>query len=147
MEKILAYNHKAKYKYRIYNVIECGLILKSTEIKPIKKKHVNILNSYIIFKKNEIFIVKLKIFHISETQMLSYSSASKTRKIIAHRKEILYLYKEHNKKGTTLIPTKIIEKRGWIKLIIGCACINQNMMKLYNRKAKQNRSLSTYETI
>ena len=48
-------NRKANFNYEILERIECGIVLKGTEIKSIRMGKANIKDSYGIIKNNEFF--------------------------------------------------------------------------------------------
>ena len=54
-------NRKANFNYEILERIECGIVLKGTEIKSIRMGKANIKDSYGIIKNNEVFILNMHI--------------------------------------------------------------------------------------
>ena len=49
-------NRKARFNYEIIDTIECGIVLKGTEIKSIRDGKANIKDSYGIIRNNEVYI-------------------------------------------------------------------------------------------
>ena len=45
-------NRKARFNYEIIDTIECGIVLKGTEIKSIRDDKANIKDSYGIIRKS-----------------------------------------------------------------------------------------------
>ena len=54
--KLLANNKKARHEYFIEEVYECGIELKGTEVKSIKKGKVSIKESYCMIENSEVFV-------------------------------------------------------------------------------------------
>ena len=54
-------NRKAKYNYEILKEIECGIELKGTEIKSLKKGSANITDAYARIKNKEVYIINMYI--------------------------------------------------------------------------------------
>ena len=59
-------NRKASFEYFIKEKIECGIELKGTEIKSIRKGSVNINDSYARIKNYEVFLINMYIAKYEE---------------------------------------------------------------------------------
>ena len=111
-------NRKAKFDYFIEDTYECGIVLKGSEIKSIRNGKVNLKDSYAIIKNNELYILNM---HISkyENSGAFILEETRTRKLLAHKKEIFKMRDKLNIEGYTLIPIKLYFKDGKAKLLIG----------------------------
>ena len=85
--KKIADNKKARFNYSIEDSIECGVVLKGTEVKSVTSGSISFLDSFAEIINNEVW---LKGFHISE---YSYSSIfnhdpDRAKKLLLHKDEI-----------------------------------------------------------
>ncbi len=121
-------NRKAKYDYFIEDTYECGIVLKGSEIKSIRDGKANLKDSYGIIKNNELYILN---FHISkyENSGIFNHDETRTRKLLAHKKEIYKMRDKINIEGYTLIPIKLYMKNGKAKILIGVAKGKKNYDK------------------
>ena len=55
------FNRKAKFNYFIENEIECGIELKGTEIKSIRKGSVSLDDAYARIKKGEVVLTNMYV--------------------------------------------------------------------------------------
>ena len=83
-------NRKANFNYEILERIECGIVLKGTEIKSIRMGKANIKDSYGIIKNNEVFILNMHISPYDNGGVFNHEE-TRTRKLLLHKKEILKL--------------------------------------------------------
>ena len=99
-------NKKARYDYFIEEEIECGIVLKGTEIKSIRSGLANIKDCYAIIRDNEIFLLNMHISKYEEGSIFNHDE-TRTRKLLLHKKEILKLKDKLTLQGYTLIPIKL----------------------------------------
>lgn len=118
---IFAENRKADYDYNILEVYEAGLVLIGQEVKSIKAGHINLSGSYVVFKGPEPYLVGAKIPPWQPKNAPSDYNPEQPRKLLLNNKEIRYLLGKANEKGFTMIPLKVYEKHGRIKLEFGLA--------------------------
>ena len=114
----LLQNKKANFNYVIEDTLEAGLSLTGSEVKSLKSKLGSILEAYLVFKGDEVF---LQNAHIPEYTNGGYANHKplRLRKILLHRVEIDDLYSQTKEKGISLVPLRIYIKNRKIKLLIG----------------------------
>jgi len=122
-------NKKAYFNYFIIDTYECGIVLKGTEIKSIKKGSSNITDSYIRIKNNEAYIINMFIEKYDKGNIFNHNTTEE-RKLLLHKKEIKKLKEQVSKGGITLIPLKVYLKNGLAKVQIGVA----KGKKLYDKR-------------
>ncbi len=117
---VIANNPKARHDYTILSTLECGIVLHGTEVKSIRNKKVNLKDSYALVKNNELFVINM---HISVYDEGSFSNVNptRTRKLLANKKEIIKLANEIKQKGCTLVPLSIYFYKNHVKLEIAVA--------------------------
>ena len=121
-------NKKAKFDYFIEDTFECGIVLKGTEIKSIRSGKANLKDSYGIIKNNELYILNMHISRYEAGNIFNHEE-TRTRKLLAHKKEIYKMKNKLNIEGYTLIPVKLYIKDGKAKILLGVAKGKKIMIK------------------
>ena len=111
-------NKKVRYDYFIEEEIECGIVLKGTEIKSIRAGLANIKDCYAIIRDNEVFLLNMHISKYEEGSIFNHDE-TRTRKLLLHKKEILKLKDKLTLQGYTLIPIKLYFKNNKAKILLG----------------------------
>jgi SsrA-binding protein len=116
--KSIATNRKAFHDYEILEKVEAGLALTGSEVKSIRAAKVNISEAYAQCHKGELFILNL---HINPYDRLGGYAPDplRKRKLLLHKKEIVALTAEVERKKLTLIPLSLYFKQQWVKVEIG----------------------------
>lgn len=122
-------NRKARFNYEIIDTIECGIVLKGTEIKSIRDGKANIKDSYGIIRNNEVYILNMHISPYENGGVFNHQE-TRTRKLLLHKKEILKLKNKLELEGFTLIPLKLYFVNGKAKIELGLC----NGKKLYDKR-------------
>ena len=122
-------NRKARFNYEIIDTIECGIVLKGTEIKSIRDGKANIKDSYGIIRNNEVYILNMHISPYENGGVFNHQE-TRTRKLLLHKKEILKLRDKLEIDGYTIIPLKIYFVKNKAKILLGVAKGKKN----YNKK-------------
>ena len=122
-------NKRARHDYFIEDEIECGIVLKGTEIKSIRAGQCNITDSYGHIRKGEIFVLNMFIAQYKQGNIFNHEE-TRTRKLLMHRREILKLNDKVRLEGYTLIPLKVYIKNNKAKLLLG-VCKGK---KLYDKR-------------
>ena len=111
-------NRKARFNYDVIDTIECGIVLKGTEIKSIRAGKANIKDSYGIVKNNEAYILNMHISPYENGGVFNHEE-TRTRKLLLHKNEILKLKNKLELEGFTLIPLKVYFVNGKAKIELG----------------------------
>ena len=133
-------NRKARYDYFIYDTYECGIELKGSEIKSIRAGKANLKDSYVIIRKNELYIINMHISKYENGGVFNHDE-TRTRKLLAHKKEIYKMRDKIDIEGYTLIPIKLYFKNGKAKLLIAVAKGKKNYDK---KEAIKERDIDKY---
>jgi len=145
-EKTLVLNRKARHEYFIDETYEAGIELKGSEVKSCRMGKANFKDGYINIKKGEAFLVSS---HISPYEQGSVYNPDpdRDRKLLLHKRQIMYLLGVAKKDGMTLIPLRLYLKKGKVKLEIGVARGKQlfdkrNSKKDADAKRQMDRAMS-----
>ena len=111
-------NKKASYDYFIEQEIECGIVLKGTEIKSIRNGQANIKDCYAIIKNNEVFLLNMYIAKYNDASIFNHDER-RTRKLLLNKSEILKLRDKVEISGYTLVPIKLYFKGNKAKILLG----------------------------
>ena len=122
-------NKKASFNYYILDEIEAGIVLTGTEVKSVRKGSVDLKDSYIRIKNNEVFIINMYIAKYEEGNIFNHDER-RERKLLLHKHEIIKLDKEIELNHYTLIPLKLYFKKGKAKILLGL-CKGK---KLYDKR-------------
>ena len=127
--KIIVNNSKARYLYFLEDFIECGIELKGSEIKSIRRNGASLHDSYIVIKNDEAFILNMHIAPYENGNVFNHEP-NRTRKLLLHKSEILKLAKKAKEKVMTIVPIKIYLKKGKVKVEIALG----KGKKLYDKR-------------
>ena len=127
--KIIAENRKARFDYFIEDTYECGIELQGTEVKSVRLGKVNMKDSYALIKNGELFVLGMHISPYEQGNIFN-KDPLRTRKLLAHKKEIQKLIGMVKQKGVTLVPLSLYWVKNKIKLEIGIA----RGKKLYDKR-------------
>lgn len=128
-------NKKASFDYFIEEEIECGIVLKGTEIKSIRNGQANIKDCYAIVKNNEVFLLNMYIAKYNDASIFNHEER-RTRKLLLNRREILKLKDKIEISGYTLVPIKLYFKKNRAKILLGVCKGKKNYDKRESIKEK-----------
>lgn len=114
-------NPKAGFDYEILETIEAGLVLEGHEVKSIKTGKVSIKGSYVKIVNGELFLIGATISPYQPANTPKDYDPQRSRKLLISKKEISALIGTSHAHGLTLVPLKIYDKRGRLKLLVGIA--------------------------
>jgi len=128
-------NKKATFDYFIEEEIECGIVLKGTEIKSIRNGQANIKDCYAIIKNNEVFLLNMFISKYENGSIFNHDER-RTRKLLLNKKEIFKLRDKVEISGYTLVPIKLYFKGNKAKVLLGVCKGKKNYDKRESIKEK-----------
>ncbi len=132
MSKIYSENKKGYYDYNILDKFEAGIVLFGQEVKSIRTGRINLSGSYVSLKDSELYLVGVKIPPYQPNNAGAGYNEERLRKLLLNKKEINELTGKAKQKGFSLIPLKVYDKSGRIKLEFGLA----KGKKKYDKKEK-----------
>jgi len=119
--KVIAENRRARYDYAIDDDIECGIILKGSEVKSLRQGGANIAESYAAVEDGELWLVNSYIAPYAQAKTFGHEERRR-RKLMVSRKELSNLWNETQRKGMTLVPLVMyFNHRGMAKIKLGIA--------------------------
>lgn len=128
--KIAAQNRKARHDYFIEDTYECGIVLLGTEVKSIRKGSLNLKDSYAHIKNGELFLIGMHVSPYEQGNIHNHDPF-RTRKLLAHAREIRKLNTLSQADGYSLVPLSVYFKDGKVKVELAVA----KGKKLYDKRA------------
>ena len=122
-------NKKAYFDYFIEEEYECGIVLKGTEIKSIRKGSVDLKDTFARIKNGEIYVINMYIAKYDEGNRFNHDER-RERKLLLHKKEINKIFNIVKQDGKTLVPLKLYFKEDKVKILLGI-CTGK---KLYDKR-------------
>ncbi len=140
-DKEILNNRLAYHEYHILDKYEAGISLLGTEVKSVMLGRVQLKESFVQIKDNEVWLVGAHISHYSHGNINNHD-VLRERKLLLNRREIEKLQKETTQKGMTLVVTAVYWKNGRIKFEIGVA----KGKKLYDKRETEMKKAVEKET-
>jgi SsrA-binding protein len=104
----VATNRQARHRYELVETFECGIELLGTEVKSVRAGNVQIRDAYAAIEDGEVWLRGLYIAPYPPA--LDNHEPERPRKLLLHRYEIERLIGRTQRKGLTLVPTRIYFK-------------------------------------
>ncbi|OHB17071.1 MAG: SsrA-binding protein [Parcubacteria group bacterium RIFCSPLOWO2_01_FULL_40_65] len=135
-------NRKVYHDYEILEKYEAGIILKGHEVKAIRNGKISILGSYVQIIDNEAFLIGATIVPYQPKNTPQNYDPEKNRKLLLNKKEITGLIGKVKERGLTIVPLKVYDKKGKIKIEIGLAKAKKKYDKRRSiRKREEKRKI------
>ena len=109
-------NRRARHDYSLDDSLVVGIVLNGRETKSLRLGHGQLRGAYVTVKDSELWLVNAAINN-SPNILLTESEQTRTRKLLASRKEINKLI-EAKQQGRTIVPLELLTQGRYIKLRI-----------------------------
>jgi len=114
-------NKKARHDFFIEDSIEAGIALKGWEVKSLRQKKVQLVDSYVLMKDGEAWLLGCNINPLDTVSSHHVAEPDRTRKLLMHKKELSRLFSAIQQKGYTAVCTKMYWKDHLVKCQISMA--------------------------
>ncbi len=112
-------NRKARHNYFILETFEAGIALAGSEVKSLRLGRGNLQESFVKTLTDGLYLVNCHIPPFQGSQI--NISPDRDRKLLLHKKEILYLTQQNTQKSISIIPLAIYFKNNLVKVQIALA--------------------------
>jgi len=119
--KTLVTNKKAHFNYEILEKLEAGIVLSGIETKAVKTGKASLIGSFAIIRDNKVSLLNCSISPFQPKNINFAYIPDKTRKLLLHKNQIEYLTGKLKQKNLTLIPLRMYNKHGIVKVELGLA--------------------------
>ncbi|MFN0072212.1 MAG: SsrA-binding protein SmpB [Chloroflexota bacterium] len=113
-------NRRAYHDYHILETLEAGMALTGTETKAIRDGHANVREAYVRADGGELWLQNAHISHYSHGNIYNHEPL-RSRKLLVHKRQLKQLIGKSHEPGITLIPLRLYDRKGKIKIEIGVA--------------------------
>lgn len=118
--KIITQNKKARFDYEVHDTFEAGIVLTGDEVKSLRAGHVNLTGSFAVVTQGELFLLNCHITPYEKAYKKDEELASRSRKLLVHKRELNKLVGEISQKGVTLVPLKLyFNEKSKVKVEVG----------------------------
>lgn len=119
-ERVYATNRKAFHDYFVLETVEAGMALTGTEVKSVREGKVNLRESFARVKDGEVWLQNSYIATYDQGNRFNHET-NRPRKLLLHKREIARLAAEAHDSGKTLIPLRVYDRKGQVKLELALA--------------------------
>ncbi|MDX1593082.1 MAG: SsrA-binding protein SmpB [Gammaproteobacteria bacterium] len=131
--KTIAVNAKARHDYFIEDRLEAGLVLEGWEVKSLRAGRLQLKEGYVVIRQGEIWLIGANIAPLPSASTHVQPDATRTRKLLLHRREVDRLIGAVERRGYTMVPLAMYWKKGRAKLEIGLG----KGKKLHDKRATE----------
>ena len=118
--KTVCRNKRALHDYEIHDALECGLVLKGTEVKSLRESSASLDGAYAKIEGGELWLINSDIPEYSMGNRLNHKP-KRPRKLLLHRREISRILGQVERQGFTLVPLRVYFKGRNAKVDLGLA--------------------------
>lgn len=112
-------NRRARFDYELGDEIVAGLVLSGPETRAARDGHIQLKGSFVSIRSDELWLnnasFSLKLNERGKPGARTVDT--EPRKLLASRKQITLL-QARKKDGMTIVPTKLLNKGRFVKLVI-----------------------------
>ena len=127
----IAKNRKAFHDYFVEDRIEAGIELTGTEVCSLRENSAQLRDCFIVIRRGEAWLNGVHISPYSHGSIFNVDP-ERRRRLLLHKKEILELQQQADRKGYSLIPLSMyFNPKGRVKVEVG-VCRGK---KTYDKRA------------
>jgi len=116
----VATNRRARHKFEFLDRFECGIELLGTEVKALREGKAQLGDAYAVIERGEVWLRNAHIPPYAPAAGQNHDP-ERPRKLLLHRREIERLVGRVERRGLTLIPTRIYFKGPYAKVELALA--------------------------
>jgi SsrA-binding protein len=134
----IASNRAARHRYEFLDKLECGMVLTGTEAKSLRENGATLKDGFATIRDGELWLHNV---HIPPYQPASRDNhePDRTRKLLAHKREIDKLTGRTHERGLTLVPSRLYFSDGRAKVEIVLAKGKDRFDKRETIKAREQQ--------
>lgn len=132
-DNTIATNRVVRHDYSIEDDLEVGIVLEGWEVKSLREKHLQLKESYVMAKNGELWLIGAHISPLNTASTHINPVATRTRKLLAHQRQIDRLMGMVDRKGYSIVALSAYWIRGRAKIKLGMA----KGKKSYDKRATE----------
>lgn len=114
-------NKKALHDYFIEDTFEAGVVLQGWEVKSLRLKKVQLVDSYVLIKDGEAWLLGCNITPLDTASTHVVADPGRTKKLLMHKQQLAKLFSKTQDKGHTAVALKLYWKGHLVKAQVGLA--------------------------
>jgi SsrA-binding protein len=118
--KTICRNRRAFHEYEVSDTLECGLMLRGTEVKSLREGSGSLEDAYAKIEDGELWLIGSDIPEYSMGNRMNHKP-KRPRKLLVHRREIAKFVGKASQRGYTLVPLRLYFKNGLAKVELAVA--------------------------
>ncbi|MEK9648856.1 MAG: SsrA-binding protein SmpB [Gammaproteobacteria bacterium] len=130
-------NKKANHDFFIGDRFEAGVALTGWEVKSLRQKKIQLVDSHVIIKNGEAYLLGAQITPLDTASSHVVADPTRTRKLLLHRKELARIFSAIQQKGHTCVCTKLYWKGHLVKCQVALAKGKQSFDKRASIKERE----------
>lgn len=130
-------NKKANHDYFIGDRFEAGIALAGWEVKSLRQKKIQLVDSHVIIKNGEAYLLGAQITPLDTASSHVVADPTRTRKLLLHKKELARIFSAIQQKGHTCVCTKLYWKGHLVKCQVALAKGKQSFDKRASIKERE----------
>ncbi len=130
-------NKRARHDYYIEDTYEAGVMLQGWEVKSLRMKKVQLVDSYVLLKDGEAFLLGCHVTPLNTANTHVIADPDRTKKLLLNARELGKLFAAVQQKGHTCVATKMYWKGHLVKIQIALAKGKQDHDKRAAQKDKE----------
>lgn len=120
--KLITKNKKAYFDYEISDTFEAGIVLTGDEVKSLRAGNVSLIGAFAHIQDGEIYLVNCRISPYEKAFQKDEETATRRRKLLVHKRQIMKLIGEIAQKSITVVPLKLyFNEKNKVKVELGIA--------------------------
>ena len=110
-------NRRASFDYELLETFEAGIVLSGSEIKSLRQGGGSVAEAFARLEGGELWLHGMNIPTYKDASYNNHEPLRR-RKLLLKRRELLEIAKGLERRGLSVVPTKLYFKDGWAKLEI-----------------------------
>ncbi len=133
-DNVICVNKKASFDFFLEERFETGVMLQGWEVKSLRSGKAQIRDAYVLVKDGEAWLLGGVITPLQTASTHISPDSQRTRKLLLHRHELNKLIGAVERKGQTLVATKMYWNHGKVKVEIALAKGKKEFDKRHTQK-------------
>lgn len=138
--KVVCRNRKARHEYDILEQLECGIVLRGSEVKSLRDGKVSLDEAYAKISDGELWLLGCDIAVYPQASLMNHEPR-RERKLLLHRRELKKFAAAAEQRGNTLIPLVMYFSEGRVKVEVAVAKGRQ----LHDKREKLKEAVDRME--
>ena len=138
--KMVCRNRRARHEYEILDHLECGIVLRGSEVKSLRDGKVSLEEAYAKVTDDELWLLGCDIAVYPQASLMNHEPR-RERKLLVHRRELKKFAAAAEQRGHTLIPLAMYFSDGRVKVEIAVGKGRQ----LHDKRDKLKKAVDQME--